>query len=128
MSLTVGELINKLQKYHKDTPLKLDKEIVLTGYFDSYRGHYDDAALEYIRESRVAEDSVRTVGEVLRMLWDIDGSIVGGYKGGEYYLGLNTVCWIANYGETKGWSILDVKLEEGEVFLVTEKIKWLDSY
>lgn len=124
MSLSVGELINKLQNYHKDTPLKLNEEIVLTGYFDSYRGHYVDAALEYIRESKVAEESISTVEEMLHMLWDIDGSIVGGYKGGEYYLGLNTLCWIANYGEVEGWAISDVKLEDGEAFLITEKIDW----
>ena len=61
---------------------------------DSYRGNYFDIAFE--PESNV------TVASMLAHAKSALGATFTGYKGGEYTMGENTDCYIAQYGESGG--------------------------
>jgi hypothetical protein len=115
--LTLGELIKLLNK------CTLTKNI----YFDfcgfapeavrSYRGFYDQLAIEYAQK-RV------TVSEFLIMLQDVLGKYLAGYKGGSYLMTENTPVWVDNYGEAHNTVVADVEEYDNEVIIKTGYREW----
>lgn len=85
--LNVGDLIEKLEWMEKDAIIpgvSLDVE--------SYRGYYDHAA---IRPGSGAE-----AGALLRVLAGKLGTVMHGYKGGEYEFNRDCMVFFADYGCT----------------------------
>lgn len=59
----------------------------------SYRGYYQCLAFE-------PAPGTMTKAELLSLLRSCNGVPYGGYKGGFYFMGLNTDCFLANWSET----------------------------
>jgi len=81
--MTLGKLINHLERIPPKTLVKL-------GEPHSYRGYYCDLAFEGIES---------TAGEALMMCRKCLGEVFIGYKGGEYQMGKLTPVWVAFYGD-----------------------------
>lgn len=72
----------------------------------SYRGYYDHLAFE------VDSSTTMDAGVFLDICEKLLGSVLRGYKGGEYIVTEKTPVWIAEYGST-GRPLLGITLEEG---------------
>ena len=90
--MTLGDLIAWLEAQVQDA-------IIPHGFSDghSYRGIYDELAFE------PAENTV--ISEMLKFAKMANGTLYGGWKGGEYKMDEYTECWIAEYGYSEGTRI-----------------------
>ena len=84
--LRLREVIDVLQCFPRDFK-------VAVGFCagDSYRGYYNQIAF--------APATDTTVGQMLEHAKACDGATFTGYKGGDYTMGLDTDCNIAEYGD-----------------------------
>jgi hypothetical protein len=97
--LIVVELILKLEAIaDKSKPVIFDEQYHPSG-LDSWRGSYDELALEY---SETGEKF--TAEALLQKLKAAIGATFYGYKGGEFVMGKTTPVWVANYGESHGFT------------------------
>jgi hypothetical protein len=69
----------------------------------SYRGYYEDLALDYQTGATVH------VADLLPQLRDALGRSFEGYKGGEFVMHRGTNVWVAPYGESWGTAITGVR-------------------
>lgn len=83
------------------------------GKGDSYRGYYSDVAFEPMPVAGGA-----TVGLLLKECRNLLGSEVSGYKGGEFLMEDTTPVWISEWGVCSGNAVVDVRILDGEFFLV----------
>jgi hypothetical protein len=86
-SITLGELINFLEKVEPTTVAKIG-----LGTPHSHRGYYHHLAFE-------PQENI-TVGEMLENCRNANGSTYTGWKGGEYTMDEDTECHIAYRGRT----------------------------
>ena len=63
----------------------------------SWRGSYDQLALNYARDFR--NDPPKRLSEFLTMLEQAVGADFDGYKGGEYTMDLDTCVWVDDWGD-----------------------------
>ena len=90
--VTLGELIAALNNADPNGLVYLTEP-------HSYRGYYDDLALE-------PADFAITVTQLLNQLnWVINTELTG-YKGGEFMMSADTPVWVANHGCT-GQALVD---------------------
>lgn len=84
-TITLGELLAALERADPD-------RVVPRGFRDarSYRGYYEDLGFD-------PADNV-TVAEMLACARLALGETFTGYKGGEYKMDEDTLCWLAEYG------------------------------
>jgi len=85
--MTLGEIIVELEA--------CDEEFVLNVGFSaphSYRGYYECLGFEPYVDV--------TVGDVLKACREAHGATYEGYKGGNFTMGDETECYIAEYGRT----------------------------
>ena len=90
------------------------------GTVDSYRGYYQDLALEpSIREPG-------TVGQLLDLLDSAWGRDFHGYKGGTYTMTGRTLLWVACWGDASGLMLTRIVGRAGTdlVVLKTEQEVW----
>ena len=126
--LTLGELILKLEYVEdKSRPVIFDEwhfpiDII------SWRGSYRELALTY---AEIGDKF--SVASWLSRLKGTVGAIRYGYKGGEFLMGKTTPVWVANYGESSGfthdgdiWSqaVVGVSQNEQTVILETRNIEY----
>lgn len=85
--MTLGELIEFLDEYYSDRPVK-------HGFRNphSYRGHYDQIAFEPCLDT--------TVGDMLEAAQSAIDATFSGWKGGDYTMTLDTTVNIAREGRT----------------------------
>ena len=120
--LTLGELILKLEAVgNKELPVVFDVGKYHPTDIDSWRGRYNELALNYVTKGEPL--SVRDITAFLR---GTVGSIHTGYKGGDYLMGKTTPVWVANYGDSEGprgnedyTAMVDVREGENRVILIT---------
>lgn len=133
--LTLSELILKLEHIEdKNKPVIFDKR-----YFpvdiDSWRGSYRELALEYAdtRDTLTYTGEKLTVGELLKKLKATIGATLYGYKGGEFLMGKTTPVWVAQYGESGGFThegdiwtqaVVNISEQEQAVILETRNIEY----
>jgi hypothetical protein len=98
------EMINRMRKERQRTQMTLgglidtlvlmplDQRLPKLEAPHSYRGYYEDLAF-------TAGNGSMRVDELLKLARDQMGQLFYGYKGGEYYMNMDTPLWIANYGE-----------------------------
>ena len=105
--MTLGRFISELEK------LPQDQEIENVCYPHSYRGYYEDLALQ-------KEPGTRTVVSLVEQLRnECLGQTFEGYKGGNFHMDEHTPMWIAEYG-CCGVKIMDI--QNGVTFsLITEE-------
>ena len=124
--LTLGELILKLEAVgNKELPVVFDVGKYHPTDIDSWRGRYNELALNYVTKGEPL--SVRDITAFLR---GTVGSIHTGYKGGDYLMGKTTPVWVANYGDGEGprgneeyTAMVDVREEAKAVILVTRAME-----
>ena len=115
--MNLGEMIAALRKFPPDAPFVVDG--VGLGGVDSYRGYYEQLALEPSSEQT-------TVARALRLLEGAVNMVMTGYKGGKYRMTLSTPLWVSHYGEASGLRVVDVALSghTERVVVVTEQECW----
>lgn len=115
--LTLGGLIEALEKVPADTPVVLDRG----GHIHSphsYRGYYSDLAFHQ-------GDSATTAGELLTVCKGALGMSFEGYKGGDFLMEEDTPLWIASYGSSSGLAIVSVSQFAGNLLLGTKQLRRL---
>jgi DNA/RNA-binding domain of Phe-tRNA-synthetase-like protein len=114
--LNLGELIAALQRLDQNKEVRIDFAADYPGEVDSYRGYYEDLAIEFSQVKC-------TVGGLLQRLKNAVGEVFEGYKGGEYQMNKNTAVWVADYGST-GRAITGVRESKSMdvILLITEAI------
>ena len=126
--LSLGEIILKLEGI-KNTklPVLFDiKKYHPTG-IDSWRGSYNELALEYDNKGKPM-----ILADFLKVLKDTIGKTITGYKGGDFLMGKTTPVWVANYGEVSGFrkdeykdtAIIDVVEQKSAVIIKTKAIDY----
>lgn len=109
--MTIDELIEQLVKFDQNltTTIKYNHEYAEFGDLDSYRGYYQELAVDRGR-------SDKTVGQVIEQLKEACGKTFIGYKGGEFTMHGGTDVYFAEYGNT-GPIVDHVYEKDGAVYL-----------
>lgn len=116
--LTLGELILKLepivknQKDGEEATVRYDFEYLFPTSIDSWRGSYDELALNFEMQGEEMN-----VSEFLEMLKDCIGKTFTGYKGGDFMMHKGTPIWVANYSHSGNKAVIDV-VDNGYVVLL----------
>lgn len=113
--LTVGEILTHLKNKEPDTGVRFDFGYFSPGTFHSYRGYYEDLAVEYVKEDC-------TVEQLRNRLQACLGTDFYGWKGGTFTMYSDTPVWVANSGEACGVAIVDVIDHGWRLTLKTELI------
>lgn len=110
--LTIEELISEIKEKAPSArtveavcvePLDGDKRpIGWAGEVMSYRGYYDELAIDIEAEPRT---SCELVGD----LQDAIGKTFTGYKGGEYEMCKHTPVWVSRYGQCDQYAVIGVR-------------------
>lgn len=115
-NLTVGEMIEKLNKYDDNREFKFTNGKYLNGSFGSYRGYYEDLYIGYTEEDK-GINTVRHLKEILNRA--LKEKVMFGYKGGEFPIILDTLVWLATYGDI-GEMIVDILEIENQLYIITK--------
>lgn len=84
-NLTVGALLEQLDSFEENKKLRLStgKFFSLSGEFDSYRGYYEDLAID--KDHATDESTASTVFDLKKVLNNaLEQGEMCGYKGGDY--------------------------------------------
>ena len=129
--LTLGELILKLEAVDKDLFVYFDDENYIPVGVDSWRGAYDELAIEYEKTSGLIK--IPKVKNLLLALNSVLNTELQGYKGGDYFIEEDTPVWVANWGEDTGYrtnekyylqAVVDVEVKDNKAVLKTELIDY----
>jgi hypothetical protein len=106
--LTLGEFIDALQLFEtneegKDNFVKFDFCYFKPCGICSYRGYYEQLALNYTQERETP-----TVKSVLEYCKSAIGDTFSGYKGGDYEMDRDTMLWVSNPSEASGTTVCGV--------------------
>lgn len=116
--LKLGDLIAFLEEWpNKDDPVWV-KDVAgnvsgIEPSFDSYRGYYEDLALN-------PGDSSVSVKNLLREARWCVGKTFHGYKGGNFTMNEYTPLWIADYGNTGPAALFIEADDDGRIFIRTK--------
>jgi hypothetical protein len=103
----LGDAIDILAAAPGDTRVNLSNKV------DSYRGYYEDLAIE---------PGESTASELHAALSDVIDTKLEGYKGGEYLMTVDTPLWEACYGST-GDAIVGIDVEvPGEIRFIFKNV------
>lgn len=117
--LTIEELIDRLYEFDDDDLLYTSSGHILDGKLHSYRGIYSDLSLGYHDGDHYFDDPEITVGQMSLALRNVIGDTMYGYKGGEYTMQQDTLCWLSGWNEYTGLKVVGVEEIEGTVYLMT---------
>jgi hypothetical protein len=115
--LTLGEMISKLdaiEQRNEEPEVVYDFGYLFPTEIDSWRGSYDELALNYKSEGEKMK-----LSEFLSMLKNAVGKEYTGYKGGEFIMTENTPVWVSNYGEACDTAVIDIVDDEWRVIIIT---------
>ena len=101
--MTLGELIDTLKSFPKDCLVFIKPYDLIPIEFDSYRGYYDQLALNYDINGSC------TVEKLLKLAKKSVKKTFIGYKGGNFLMTKNTPVWISNYGNTSNMLLTKVE-------------------
>ena len=124
--LSLGALIERLEllipnqkaikeKYGKEAGVHYDFEYLHPTSIDSWRGSYNELALNFSQEGEYMR-----ISDFLSMLKDCLGKTFQGYKGGDFIMSKDTPIWVANYGNVGNTGISDVVECEYNIMLTTQ--------
>ena len=125
--LSLGAIIKKVlpiaeRKEGEDPTVRFDFGNLFPTYIDSWRGSYNELALNYTED--YSKEKPKTITEFLMMLKEAIGKTYTGYKGGEYVMDENTPVWVANYGQSGDTAVIDIIDEDYEVIIITGRRKF----
>jgi hypothetical protein len=123
--LALGEMILKLEpiiEKQKQRIARGDAEATVRYDFgclfptdiDSWRGSYDELALNY-----VGEGEELTATKFFELLKNAFGKKFTGYKGGEFFMNKNTPVWVANYGNSGNTAVIEIIDNDYEIIIIT---------
>ncbi len=112
--MTLGELIDELSKFKPDAWVMFAFGRLRPGYVDSYRGYYNELAIE-----PDGTDRHRKVGDLVVELKVCIGRKFTGYKGGEYVMGRDTPLWAAKNDQAFQACIVGVTDDNGDALIET---------
>jgi hypothetical protein len=104
--LTLGMLISKITACEKNETVAFDFGYMCPTRLDSWRGAYDELALNYV--SYTNEDVEIKRDDFLVLLKSAIGKTFHGYKGGEFVMNEDTPIWVANDGEACDTAVVGV--------------------
>lgn len=114
--MKLGEFMISLGRVEdKSTPVRFDFGGFKPTTFDSYRGYYQDLALGYSDMPMTV-----TVEDVLKEADKVLNRYLAGYKGGNYFMTIDTELWAACYGEAYQTRIKGV-MNMGHVVIITTR-------
>lgn len=113
--ITLAELINILQVKKPDTAVYFDFCRFVPTKLDSYRGYYDQLALDF------TQGEENTVGNLLAECKSALGKTFHGYKGGEYRMGADTPIWVADHGQCYGTALTGYDEETTWALILTTR-------
>ena len=113
--MLLGDFINALRQRKQDERVRFDFCGQVPRGFASYRGYYDQLALEW---GPPKYDEAVTVKDMLADAQRALTETFHGYKGGEYRMNLRTPLWVDNWGECYGTMIVGVD-GDGETVIRT---------
>lgn len=100
-NLTIGTLLEQLDSFENNKKLRLStgEFFILNGEFDSYRGYYEDLAIE--KDVTPDESTASIVFDFKKVLNNaLEQGEMCGYKGGDYSIDKSTLVWFGSYGTT----------------------------
>jgi len=116
--MDLGELIAALERKDPEANVYFDfAHFRPTGDIYSYRGYYEDLALEYGNEKEAL-----TVAELIEAIKPMTNSSVTGYKGGEYDVDESTPVWVALHNEAGNTAVVDV-IGDHSVYILTRYVE-----
>lgn len=125
--MNLGEIIDTLEIITKkagDTcPVLFDFGAFAPDVNDigSYRGYYSDLAIGYIEYGGYGST---TVSDLLKALKKALKEKHYGYKGGEYFMGRETMVWVANHSKTTSTQISQIDQQDHYIIVHTEYVPW----
>lgn len=121
MSMTIGEVIEALEKASPDAQVVFAFGYVVPTTVQSWRGIYGEAALGYKYDgSSTDRPSVSALLAVLRKAIE-PGITFQGWKGGDYSYTMDTPLHIDNSGEYSCTELVRIQREDWQVTLHTAK-------
>lgn len=129
--MTIGGLIRALRAAECDTDATLQWDFLTMGVYPggSYRGFYDQYALEYgplnPSDPREQKQRLATPADLARHLEGAIGQWYTGWKGGEYMMLDETPVWVGNPGESHDMGVVGVRVVAP--YLVVLETRFVDS-
>ena len=117
--MELKEIIEKLKGQPQDNKIQFDFGGFAPTEFSSWRGSYDQLAIEY--DKCHWDKEAMTVKDFIKKCEEIDGKVFTGYKGGDFKMNLNQIVWVSNYGEATDTIIYDVIEKSYYTLLVTKQ-------
>lgn len=112
----LGEIIAALKRKNQEHPVTFGFDYARPTRLHSYRGYYEDLAIGYQRGTDC------TVGQLVAKLEEARGTVMTGWKGGEYLMHDDTAVWMSNPGDATGMAIVDVVEVPCSIWLKTELV------
>lgn len=113
---TLDNLITTLQQMPRGADLVVDCYDGPPGDLASYRGYYDQLAIE-------PGGDPMTVGEFLLEAVATVGATFTGYKGGDYVMEGHTKVWVSPYGEAREYAFVGVLYD-----VVSNRVRIITQY
>ena len=117
--MTLGGLIDELENIADPEELSVYTDFgkaVPGNPFDSYRGFYEDLAIDFMDQQG---DDPATVEQFLDAARKSVGVSFYGYKGGLYWATRDTALWVDQYGRYKSMALVGVYVDCHRVILRT---------
>ena len=122
MSMTIGEVIDTLERAKPDAPVWFAFGYCVPTDVDSWRGVYAEPALGHVNAGRGSQKQPPTVADILKKLKEaIDGRTFSGWKGGDYSYSRSDTLHVDNPGEYSNTELIRVQVEDWRVTLHTAK-------
>jgi len=116
---TLGEVMLLLKAQPATNIVKIDFTDHNPTGVGSYRGYYEDIALEY-DEDEVGE--LKTVKQLLKIFEDSIGEVYEGYKGGNSTpVSRKTIVWVSLWGDNSRRMLTDIKSEGIQTVIFTQE-------
>ena len=115
--MKLGHLLNELESFYEYKTIKLKSDYVLLPKYHSYRGCYNQLAIDYTFVPGEEEITIKQLKDTLYEA--LEDGVMEGYKGGEYSIDTDTKVVIAGYGESSGLYIAEFIEFEDHVYLAT---------
>lgn len=116
--MTLGRLITALKQFDPDDGLVLDFLDFVPGSLSSYRGYYDQLAVEPVNSGNT------TVGQFLSECEAAVGKTFTGWKGGDYTMDEDTRVWVSEHGRAHSTAVVGVRQVGVRVVLDTAYLDW----
>lgn len=93
--VTIRNLLNWFSTIDHRQQFTFSNGVYLNGKYASYRGHYEDLALDF----STVDEGYNTSGKLVSLLFDaLNDGVMQGCKGGEYPITMDTFVWLAHEG------------------------------